>query len=280
MHALVGGWVQRVRLGGSGLTVSRLCYGTEPFALKKGPDNDRGQGDKTPEEGGRILAEASRLGVNFWDTSEDYGTHPHVTEGLRRVRRGDVVVADKSNAASYEEGLEAVRLSLRSLGTDHVDLMFLHNLPWKSVVRMDASDREYRSENLEGRMGALRAFIEAKGTGEVGAVALSTHSTKVLREALNVEEVDVVCTPLNMHGSVMTDGTLEEHLQAIRDLHNAGKGTYVIKVLNAGRYRDDAEACMRYVLGYRDFIDAWNIGMYDIADVKRNVALFSEVLCG
>jgi len=62
--------------------------------------------------------------------------------------------------------------------------------------------------------------------------------------------------------------------------NNAGKGTYVIKVLNAGRYRDDAEACMRYVLGYRDFIDAWNIGMYDIADVKRNVALFSEVLCG
>ena len=266
------------RLGSSGLTVSRLCYGTEPFALKKGPDGDRGQGDKTPEEGGMILAEASKLGVNFWDTSEDYGTHPHVAEGLRRVMRGDVVVADKSNAATYEEGLEAVKFSLRSLGTDYVDLMFLHNLPWKTVVRRDASDREYRSENLKGRMGALRAFVEAKETGEVRAVALSTHSTGVLREALDVPEIDVVCTPLNRHGTVIVDGTLEEHLQAIRDLHDAGKGTYVIKVLNAGRYRDEAEACIRYALGYADYIDAWNIGMYDIADVKRNIRLLAEVI--
>jgi len=158
--------------------------------------------------------------------------------------------------------------------------MFLHNLPWKSVVRMDASDREYVSENLEGRMGALRAFVEAKATGEVKAVALSTHSTRVLREALDVEEIDVVCTPLNMHGSVMTDGTLKEHLQAIRDLHDVGKGTYVIKVLNAGRYRDQADACIRYVLGYSGFIDAWNIGMYNISDVEKNITLFRESLGG
>jgi hypothetical protein len=109
-------------------------------------------------------------------------------------------------------------------------------------------------------------------------VALSTHSTGVLREALDVPEIDVVCTPLNRHGTVIVDGTLEEHLQAIRDLHDAGKGTYVIKVLNAGRYRDEAEACIRYALGYADHIDAWNIGMYDIADVKRNIRLLAEVI--
>jgi len=44
------------------------------------------QGDKTPGEGGRILAEALKLGINFWDTSDDYGTHPHVREALRRVK--------------------------------------------------------------------------------------------------------------------------------------------------------------------------------------------------
>ena len=70
--------MQRIRLGQTKVDVSRLIYGTEPFNFKKGPDGDRTQGDKTPEEGGLILKQAMELGVNTWDTSDDYGTHPHV----------------------------------------------------------------------------------------------------------------------------------------------------------------------------------------------------------
>ena len=60
--------VETVRLGESDLVVSRLCYGTEPFAIEKGPDGMKGQGDLTPEQGGRILRDALGMGVNFWDT--------------------------------------------------------------------------------------------------------------------------------------------------------------------------------------------------------------------
>jgi len=67
-------------------------------------------------------------------------------------------------------------------------------------------------------------------------------------------------------------------LDALKALHDIGMGVYVIKLLAAGRYRDDAEACIRYALGFNDFIDVWNIGMYDIADVKRNITLFIEAL--
>ena len=68
--------VEEVRLGGSVLEVSRLCYGTEPFAIMKGPNEMKGQGDLTPEQGGKALRDALGLGVNFWDTADDYGTHP------------------------------------------------------------------------------------------------------------------------------------------------------------------------------------------------------------
>ncbi len=266
------------RLGDTGLTVSRLCYGTEPFTFKKGPEGAKTQGDVPPPEGGRRLAEAHRLGVNFWDTSDDYGTHPHIAEGLRLVPRREVVVADKSNAHTYEEGVEAVERSLSDLSTEYIDIMFLHIVPPKPVERRDAAGRPYVSGPLSSRMGALKAFLEAKETGLVKATALSTHSTETLRQALEVPELDVVCTTLNMAGTNVDDGTQEERIGAIRDMHEAGRFVYVIKILDAGRLRDQAEEAIRYALRFHSFIDAWNIGMYDVAEVRRNLKLLGEVL--
>lgn len=266
------------KLGDTGLTVSRLCYGTEPFTFKKGPEGAKTQGDVAPSEGGRRLAEAYRLGVNFWDTSDDYGTHPHVAEGLRLVPRGEVVVADKTNAHTHEEGVRAVELSLRDLGTDYVDIMFLHIVPPRPVERLDASNRPYVSGPLSSRMGALRAFLDAKETGRVRATGLSTHSTETLRQVLEVPEVDVVCTTLNVAGAYVEDGAQEDRVDAIRELHDAGKFVYVIKILQAGSLRDRAEEAIRYALQFHEFIDAWNIGMYDAHDVERNLRLLREAL--
>jgi len=268
------------RLGDTGLTVSRLCYGTEPFTFKKGPEGAKTQGDVPPPEGGRRLAEAYGLGVNFWDTSDDYGTHPHVAEGLKLVPRGEVVVADKTNAHTYDEGVKAVEQSLRDLGTEHVDIMFLHIVPPRPVDRRDAAGHPYVSGPLSSRTGALKAFLDAKETGRVKATGLSTHSTETLRQVLMVPEIDVICTTLNMAGTYMDDGTQEDRIDAIRCLRDAGKFVYVIKILHAGRLRAQAEEAIRYALQFHEFIDAWNIGMYDANDVQRNIALIRDVLDG
>ena len=268
----------KARIRGTGLAVSRLCYGTEPFTFKKGPEGAKAQGDVDPLEGGRRLAEAYRLGVNFWDTSDDYGTHPHVAEGLKLVPRDKVVVADKTNAHTYEEGLRALELSLSDLGTKYVDIMFLHIVPPKPVERIDASGRPYVSGPLSSRMGALRSFLEAKKTGRVRATALSTHSTETLRQVLEVPEIDVVCAPLNIAGVYVDDGTQQDRLEALRALHDDGRFVYVIKILNAGRLRDQAESAIKYALQFHEFVDAWNIGMYDASDVRRNLKLLHEAL--
>jgi len=112
----------------------------------------------------------------------------------------------------------------------------------------------------------------------VRATALSTHSTETLRQALEVPEIDVVCTTLNMAGALLDDGTQEDRIEAIRDLHDAGKFVYVIKILHAGRLRAQAEEAIRYALQFHEYIDAWNIGMYDLGDVRKNLKLFDEVL--
>ena len=127
-------------------------------------------------------------------------------------------------------------------------------------------------------MEALRAWCEAKESGLVRAVGLTTHSTGVLRQAVDVPELDVVCTTLNLTGMFVEGGSLGEHLDAIRAVHDAGKGVYVIKLLQAGRLRDRADEAIMWALQHHDFIDAWNIGMYDAGDVARNLDLLGEAL--
>ena len=76
----------------------------------------------------------------------------------------------------------------------------------------------------------------------------------------------------------MDDGTLEERLDAIQELKDDGKGIYVIKLLNAGRFRARGDEVIAWCLQFKDSIDAWNIGMYDIPEVKHNIELFKKHL--
>jgi len=270
--------MKRIKLGSTDVEVSRLIYGTEPFNFKKGPDGKRTQGDKTPKEGGQILKGALELGVNTWDTSDDYGTHPHVAEALKLVERKEVVIADKSNALSEEDGWKALDYSRKSLGTDYVDIMFMHIVPPEPIDRKDSVGNPYHSGTLEERKGTLKSWLEAKESGIIRATAMSTHSTKVLKQVLDYPEIDVICTTLNMMGAVMEDGTLNERLDAIRALKDDGRGVYVIKLLNAGRLRDRGDEAIEWCLQWKDFVDAWNIGMYDVPQVKHNIELFKKHL--
>src|SRR2546427_5280720 len=78
---------RRVRLGRTGLTVSTLCFGT-------------GYMGGSVASGARLLTRAYDLGVTFWDSSDDYGTHPHVARALREVGRDGVIVATKTYAST------------------------------------------------------------------------------------------------------------------------------------------------------------------------------------
>lgn len=57
-----------VDLGDTGLKVSKLCFGTFDFGVPSL--------NMSPEKGGQILAGSLNLGVNFWDTSDDYVATP------------------------------------------------------------------------------------------------------------------------------------------------------------------------------------------------------------
>ena len=122
-------------LGDSGLTVSRICLGTMMF------------GDRTDlKEAGRIVDLARAAGVNFIDTADQYslGGSEQMVGRLIAADRDDWVLASKvGNAMSdkpNEAGLSrkwmmrAVDASLRRLGTDYLDIYYLHLDDWSTPL--------------------------------------------------------------------------------------------------------------------------------------------------
>src|SRR2546426_2195089 len=95
--------IERLELGRTGLKVSRLAFGTGYLADRVGA-------------GARLLTEAYDAGVNFWDTSDDYGTHAHVRRALQEIGRDDVVVATKTYAATATGARRSVTKALKELG--------------------------------------------------------------------------------------------------------------------------------------------------------------------
>ena len=115
------------RLGQSGLKVSSLCLGTMMF------------GDRTDEaEAREVVAIARDGGVNFIDTADVYslGESERITGRLIAADKDRWVLATKvanpmnddpnSRGLSRRWLMRAIDGSLQRLGTDHVDIYYLH----------------------------------------------------------------------------------------------------------------------------------------------------------
>jgi aryl-alcohol dehydrogenase-like predicted oxidoreductase len=143
------GWccvVMKLRLlGQSGLRVSQLCLGTMTFG------NTRGWGASREES--RVVFDAFvEAGGNFIDTANVYqgGESERLVGEFTRERRHELVVATKyslggaandANARgnSRKSMVQSLEASLRRLGTDYVDLFWMHAwdalTPDEEVVR-------------------------------------------------------------------------------------------------------------------------------------------------
>ena len=126
--------MEHVRLGRSGLQVSRLCLGTMTFGL---------QSDEATAIA--IMDRAAEGGVDFLDSSDAYplggdlasrGLTEEIIGRWLRGKRDRVIVATKCFAptgpAPFDAGnsrkhiMSAVEASLRRLQTDYIDLYQLH----------------------------------------------------------------------------------------------------------------------------------------------------------
>jgi aryl-alcohol dehydrogenase-like predicted oxidoreductase len=128
-------------LGKSGLRISELCLGTMTFG------EDWGWG-AAREESRRVFDAFAEAGGNFIDTANNYtnGTSETLVGEFTRGERDHFVIATKytlsENATDPNFGgnhrknmRRSVEGSLRRLGTDYIDLLWLHM--WDGMTPVD-----------------------------------------------------------------------------------------------------------------------------------------------
>ena len=157
-------------LGNSGLKVSPICLGTMMF------------GERTDEaEAARIVASAREAGVNFIDTADVYtkGESEKITGRLIKADRDRWVLATKvANAMGDDPNrrgtgrkwiMQAIDESLERLGTDYVDIYYLH--------------RDIESTPLEETVRAMDDLVRA---GKIRHFALSNFRGWRIAQVLHV----------------------------------------------------------------------------------------------
>ena len=199
--------------------------------------------------------------MTFWDTSDDYGSNPHVARALREVGRDGVVVATKTYASTAVGARRAVTKALRELGMEAVDIFLLH--------AVDSPG------DLEGKLPALEALTRAKTEGLVRAVGISSHSREVLKRLVGLSEVDVALVVVNQTGAWMKDASPAGMKQAARRLYRSGRGVYGMKALGSGQVTEPAAvaSALHGAFGY-PWAHAICVGITYAAELDADVAIW------
>lgn len=114
-------------LGETGVKVSELCFGTMSFG-----------GDADEAESGRMFKACRERGINFFDCADGYskGAAERILGKLIASERDDLVITSKcflpmsgdinARGGNRRHIALAVEASLKRLGTDRLDVLFMH----------------------------------------------------------------------------------------------------------------------------------------------------------
>jgi predicted aldo/keto reductase-like oxidoreductase len=236
------------KLGGTGITVSRLCFGTLTVAPM--------QKNKSLAESREIMAEALASGINFFDTADLYDNYAHLRQLL--TMKKDAVICTKSYDYTADGVAKSLDKALREMGRDYVDIYMLH-------------EQESR-KTFEGHWEAIAYLIKMKEKGVIRAFGISTHRIEGVVDACEVPEIEVVFPIINFTGIGIEDGGRPEMEKAIAKAKAAGKGLMAMKPLGGGNLLNQRQACFDYILGL-DAVDSIAFGMQSVDEVRYNTAM-------
>lgn len=212
-------------LGGTGIKVSRVCFGS----LSISPLQSR----MTQKQAVDILSCAFEYGVNFIDTAEIYENYDILSEFLDVCHPTDVVIATKCYAYTAEMAEKSLMKALKELKRDYIDIFMLHEQ--ESIY------------TLRGHADAIEYFAKAKEKGYIRAFGISTHTVDAVNSASLMNEIEVIHPIINMGGIGILGGDRDDMLNAIKRAGQFGKGIYAMKALGGGHLIGQARPAIDFV---------------------------------
>jgi aryl-alcohol dehydrogenase-like predicted oxidoreductase len=239
----------RVPLGDTGITMSRMAMGTGTSGYGGSSNQTRQLGIKGLSD---LLRAAFDEGINFWETADQYGSHPHLKEALKKTDRDQVVILTKTNSKSYKDVKGDLERFKSELGTDYFDIVLLHAV----------TDPDW-NKNMKG---AMEALSEAKEEGTIRAHGISCHSLGALQTAADEPWVEVDLARHNP-GGVAMDADVSTVRQVLARMKENGKAIINMKVYGAGRLTDRKDECLQFFTG-TPYMDSFTLGIESYEQLK------------
>lgn len=173
-----------------------------------------------------VLQRAADIGIVHFDTARSYqnGNNERLVGAALKSRRKQVVISSKTVAKTRQEAIDHLHTSLRELGTDYLDIWYLHSR---------SSPEEVTDELLEVQR-------EAKKAGKIRFAGVSTHFNmdRMLAHLVQRRQTDVVLTTYNF--AMRNVATADQQARktdmtaAIDAARKAGMGIVVMKAMAGG----------------------------------------------
>lgn len=202
--------MEYVKLGNSGIDVSRFCLGCMSFG---DPASKMHAWTLNAQESEKIIRHALDLGINFFDTANGYSagtSEEYLGRALKNnVARDKVVIASK---VYYNEGhlskdaiVREIDGTLRRLGTDYLDLYIIHRFDYGTPIEetMEALDKLVKAGKVRA-LGASAMYgyqfydmqLAARDNGWTPFVSMQDHYNPLYRE--DERELIPICKRMNV----------------------------------------------------------------------------------
>jgi aryl-alcohol dehydrogenase-like predicted oxidoreductase len=161
-----------------------------------------------------VITRAADMGINYFDSSRWYqkGNNERMVGAALGAKRKDIVLSTKVDAEDKEGALKELEMSLKELGTDHLDIWYLHG--------------KDKPEAMKDEL--IEAQEIARQQGKVRFIGVSTHRIAGIADAvIKAGKMQVVLATYNF----TMDAAATE---AVAQLHKAGVGVVAMKVMAGG----------------------------------------------
>ncbi|MBF6596828.1 MAG: aldo/keto reductase [Fermentimonas sp.] len=250
--------VDKVKLGNSGLNVSRVALGTGSVGGNKASNQTRLGMDKFAD----MVHHAYDRGITFFDMADSYGSHTFVGHAIKTLPREKLTLLTKiwthedgsDRNAPVSESLDRYR---KEMDTDYIDIVLMHCL-------MQPGWSKNRTHYMDG-------LLKAKQDGVIKAVGVSCHNWEAMVEAVDNPWVDVIMARINPFQTNM-DNTPDVVSDLLGKAKKKGIGVIGMKIFGEGKHvsEPEREQSIKFALT-KGNTHCMTLGMESIAHVDDAV---------
>jgi len=163
-----------------------------------------------------VVEKAADIGITYFDTARGYqqGNNERMVGAALKTKRKNLVLSSKTGAQTKQEALGHLETSLRELGTDYLDVWYLHG----------------KSKAADLKDELMEAQAQAKKEGKIRFAGVSMHGGHAEVIPAMIEKkanFDVVLSSYNFSMEPAINGLLESAAKA-------GFGIVAMKVMAGG----------------------------------------------